>query len=556
MYRRYRPKRKSSGHALPIAAASLTLISLLTWGYFAVGNDIADYFKGKTVVVADASEANGKLNKLMADLFGSRTDLLKLANDRASRMGWIQDANTRKRLTWVLVSRLIDEEEWQTAKPIVPEIEDIAPLEGLDRIAALACKKEDYEFQRKMEEKLQEKLSHSDAPVDTLPLLINSVRRYVEKCEDKNKVYQALDKFRREQIKQRLVGDKNLVIQAAELMITYGPQDMHQEANNLLEAAHWPDCLATGKRKLEDASGALQNDKCPHEQLRAIHSSLLTALRCLLKEPDNEKLLPECYSKLGDVCYRLGEYDECVQNLTLSDAFARGYGVSEDRLNAQKLKHTRMRARANEARGAITEAIVDYRYLLEHETEPDKIFKSLTFLAEQAQGEDRIELLIRCKEMMQATPALAKDCKWTLADIAKEIADFYIAAEKYEDALPWVRESLAIVESSHTKPDSGIDLSDGLVLRARLKLALLERKTEKHDEQALERIKLVVRVIETMDKEDKETRAKLEEADPKLYKDAVREFARTYLIMGGKYNEKLARGVIKKIKESLPSKVR
>ena len=66
----------------------------------------------------------------------------------------------------------------------------------------------------------------------------------------------------------------------------------------------------------------------------------------------------------------------------------------------------------------------------------------------------------------------------------------------------------------------------------------------------------MVRAIETMDKEDKETRAKLEEADPKLYKDAVREFARTYLVMGGKYNEKLAREVIRKIKESLPAKVR
>ena len=78
MYRRYKPKRKNSGHALPIAAVSLTLITLLIWGYFAVGDDIADYFKGKTVVVADASEANGKMDSLMADLFGSRQQLLVL----------------------------------------------------------------------------------------------------------------------------------------------------------------------------------------------------------------------------------------------------------------------------------------------------------------------------------------------------------------------------------------------------------------------------------------------------------------------------------------------
>jgi hypothetical protein len=110
-----------------------------------------------------------------------------------------------------------------------------------------------------------------------------------------------------------------------------------------------------------------------------------------------------------------------------------------------------------------------------------------------------------------------------------------------------VKESVAIDEETYP------DLTDGKVLRARMNLALIERKTEKNDEQAVERLKRVVRTINEM---DEATRAKLNENDPKLYADASREFARTYLIMGGKYNEKLARDIVKKIKEPLPAKTR
>lgn len=557
MYRRYRPKRKNSGHALPIAAVSLTLITLLIWGYFAVGNDIADYFKGKTVVVADASEANGKMNSLMADLFGSRQQLLELAEKRHSRFGWIENATTRQQLTWTLVSRLVDEGEWNTAKPIVPEVASIIPLDGLERIAIFLQKKGETVDQVVIEEMLQKRISDETVNAETLPLLVGSVSRYAVACSDKNKVYSALDSFRRIEVKTLLKGRPDLVVQVATLMLNHGTEDMDTEASNLLDEAGCPDCPASAELQLKQAERALENKKCSNELLNRIHATLNKVQAILLLYPDTKKLLPKCYSKLGEVCFRLGKYDDCVKYLTLSDAFARGYGISEDQLSAQQLEHTRTRAQANAARGAIAEAVVDYRYLLEHETDQAAIFKSLTFIAEHSQGEERISLLMRCREMLLATPELAKHCPWSLADITKEIADFYIAADKYEEALPWVRETLTMVEAAHTNETDGkIDLSDGLVLRARLSLALLERKTEKRDEQALERIKLVVRAIETMDKEDKEARAKLEEADPKLYKDAVREFARTYLVMGGKYNEKLAREVIKKIKESLPSKVR
>ncbi len=553
MYRRYRPKRKNTSHALPIAAVSLTLISLLTWGYFAVGDDIVSHFKGKTIVVADDTEANANLDRLLTDLSGDRASLLRLAEDRTLRMGWIKSEETRRRFLWVLASRLVDEGEWATVKPIVPEVEGIAPIEGLDRIAALAQEKSDFDFQLKLEKQLQNRLVNE--PAETTALLLNSIRRYVETCEQmdkKNEAYQAMDILRREQVNARLKGKPELAVEAAALKLRCAEvsgalQAEWDEVRNLLEGAGWPDCPATGKLLLNEAARSLQNPARRKEELQAIQANLLKALDSMLKFPDTDRRLPECYTMLGDVCFRLSQYDQCVQYLTLSDAFARGYGIKDQALQEMELKHTRMRARANEARGAIAEAVVDYRYLLEHETEQTAVFKSLSFLAEHSQAEERIALLKRCREMMKENEALMKDSKWSFADIAKEIADYYVAAENYTEAIQWVKESVAIEETAHP------DLTDGKALRARMNLALIERKTEKNDNQAVERLKLVVRAIEQM---DEESRAKLDEADPKLYPDAVREFARTYVVMGGKYNEKVARQVIKKIKEPLPTKLR
>ncbi len=553
MYRRYRPKRKNTSHALPIAAVSLTLISLLTWGYFAVGDDIVSHFKGKTIVVADDTEANANLDRLLTDLSGDRSSLLRLAEDRTVRMGWIKSEETRRRFLWVLASRLVDEGEWATVKPIVPEVEGIAPIEGLDRIAALAQEKSDFDFQLKLEKQLQNRLVNE--PAETTALLLNSIRRYVETCEQmdkKNEAYQAMDILRREQVNARLKGKPELAVEAAALKLRCAEvsgalQAEWDEVRNLLEGSGWPDCPATGKLLLNEAARSLQNPARRKEELQAIQANLLKALDSMLKFPDTDRRLPECYTMLGDVCFRLSQFDQCVQYLTLSDAFARGYGIKDQALQEMELKHTRMRARANEARGAIAEAVVDYRYLLEHETEQPAVFKSLSFLAEHAQAEERIALLKRCREMMKENEALMKDSKWSFADIAKEIADYYVAAENYTEAIQWVKESVAIEETAHP------DLTDGKALRARMNLALIERKTEKHDNQAVERLKLVVRAIEQM---DEESRAKLDEADPKLYADAVREFARTYVVMGGKYNEKVARQVIKKIKEPLPTKLR
>ena len=131
-----------------------------------------------------------------------------------------------------------------------------------------------------------------------------------------------------------------------------------------------------------------------------------------------------------------------------------------------------------------------------------------------------------------------------MGDIASSIAAYYVEQKDYSNAIKWVTESVALVQEAHP------DLTDGKLLRARMELALIERKTGKNDWGAVVRLRDVVRAIEGMSEEE---RARLDAADSTLYKTAVREFARTYLFTG---DTKLAKQVIRKIKESLPEKVR
>ncbi len=144
---------------------------------------------------------------------------------------------------------------------------------------------------------------------------------------------------------------------------------------------------------------------------------------------------------------------------------------------------------------------------------------------------------------------LSRDEKLALTDvmdragIARELAKYYTDKQDYENAIRWVGECLGMTEAAHP------DLTDGKTLRARLEHALILRKAQR-DSVAVRQLRDVVRAMEQMAPEERE---KLDAADKALYKDAVREFSRTYLIMGDK---QLARDVIKKIRESLPEKVR
>ncbi len=546
MYRRYKPRRPNSSHAIPLTAIGLTVSALLLWGLYAKGDDILDFFRGKTIIVADNSEANANLDNLMGDLAGDKPRLLELAETEKTRLGWVSNVTTRRQFRYFLVCRLIDMGQWHEAKSILPEVETLAPVEGLERIAVAALEHEDYDLQLRLDRELQDQAVQS--PEHTA-LLLRSIRRTAETCLRMNNKDEAASVIRSRlgtpTVFARL-SSPELAAEAASLLmlcadISEVKEPVLQMVRNTLEQARWPLCPATSRLMLEEVSNTLRdNQNLSQHALREIEAKLLHCRDAMLAYPDKEHRLPRCYMMLGELRYRLGNYEGCAQALTLAAAFAEGYGEMTPEL---QLTLCRVRARANEARGAEDEAKRDYRYLLERETDAREIFRCLTFLATHSEGEERIELLTRCWDMLSRDEKLALTDVMDRAGIARELAKFYTERQDYENAIRWVGECLKMTETAHP------DLTDGKVLRARMEHALILRKAQK-DSTAVRQLRDVVRAMEQMADEERE---KLDEADKKLYKDAVREFSRTYLLMGEK---QLAKDVIKKIRESVPEKVR
>lgn len=546
MYRRYKPRRKSSSLALPMTAIGLTAAALLLWGIFSKGEDIIRFFKGQTIVVHDNSEANERLDRLMADLSGDKARLLELAADSKVRLGWVKNENTNRQFRWFLLSRLVDKGLWDEAVALLPEVESKVPLEGLDRLAEAALAHNDHALQLRLDRQLQEQAI--DMPAQTA-LLLRSIRRTAETSMMMNRNDDAIHAISRLDMPDVLVRlkDPALAAEAASLQLmradaSEAKDPVLQMVRNILEKAGWPLCPATSRLMLEEVANTLRdNQNMAAPSLKEVEAKLLRCRDSMLEYPDRQHRLPQCYTMLGELRYRLGDYDGCAQALTLAGAFAEGYGEMTPELQMQLC---RVRARANEARGAVGEAMNDYRFLLEHETDPVEIFRSLTFLATHSEGAEKIALLTRCWDMIKRDAGLAKSNAGDRARIAKEVADYYVANKDYTNAIRWVTESTRIVEENNP------DLTNGKTLRARMELALIERKTGKNDGTAVRRLRDVVRAIESMDEAD---RAKLDAADASLYRTAVREFARTYLVAGDK---DMARQVIKKIRENVPEKVR
>ncbi len=546
MYRRYKPRRKSSSLALPMTALGLTATALLLWGIFSKGEDIIRFFKGQTIVVHDNSEANDRLDRLMADLSGDKSRLLELAADAKVRLGWVKNENTSRQFRWFLLSRLVDKGLWEEAVALLPEVESKVPLEGLDRLAEAALAHNDHALQLRLDRQLQEQVI--GMPAQTA-LLLRSIRRTAETSMMMNRNDDAIHAISRLDMPDVLVRlkDPALAAEAASLQLmradaSEAREPVLQMVRNILEKAGWPLCPATSRLMLEEVADTLRdNQNMAAPSLKEVEAKLLRCRDSMLEYPDRQHRLPQCYTMLGELRYRLGDYEGCVQALTLAGAFAEGYGEMTPEL---QMKLCRVRARANEARGAVGEAMNDYRYLLEHESDPVEVFRSLTFLATHSEGAEKIALLTRCWDMIKKDAGLAKSNAGDRARIAKEVADYYVANKDYANAIRWVTESTRMVEE--TNPD----LTNGKALRARLELALIERKTGKNDGTAVRRLRDVVRAIESMEEAD---RAKLDAADASLYRTAVREFARTYLVAGDKG---MAKQVIKKIRENIPEKVR
>ena len=545
MNRRYRPPRKKSNHTLPLAAAGLTVGALLLWGLFAKGQDIITFFKGQTVIVASNEEANQNLERLLGDLAGDKARLLELAENSRSRLGWIKNADTQRQFRWILLSRLVDKGQWAEAVRILPEVESLAPVEGLDRLAVAATEHGDFELQLRLDRELQDKLMNSPEHTE---LLLRSIRRTAETCirmQRNDEAVKAIARLDAPGVLVRLVSPE-LAAEAAALQMMRASvcavkDPVLQMTRNILEQAKWPLCPATSQLMLEEVTSALRdNPNLPQHTLKEIEEKLLRCRDAMLEYPDKEHRLPQCYLLLGELRHRLGNHEGCAQALSLAAAFAEGYGEMTPELLT---RIARIRSRANEVRGNTQEAVRDYRYLLDHEKDPAEIMRVLTYLATHTDGEEKIALLSRSWEMMLQNPALVKKDSDFRSRIAHELADYYTQKQEYNNALKWVQECTRMVEEVNP------DLTTGKTLRARLNLALAQRKAQQ-DIVCFRTLRSIQSSIDQMSEEDKE---RLEKAEQGLYRTTMRELSRTCLLLGDKTT---AKAFARKIREDLPEKVR
>ncbi len=548
MIRRYRPRRKNTGHRIPLAAIGLTITALILGVVYIKGDDIVNHFKGQTHLVYDNKEANENLELLLAELSGDKSKLLDLVNNRKSRLAWIKSDDTRRRFLWFLLTRLVDNGLWTEAKALLPEVESLAPTEGLERLAVAARERQDYDLQLRLDSRLLDQIT--DDPART-PMLLRSVRRSAETyllMKNPDAAVKVIARLDRPGVMAR-ISTPELAAEAAALQMMRAEASTVKEpvlqiVRNILEKGKWPLCPATSSLMIEEVSNALRdNPNLAAPSLREIEAKLLRCRDSMLEYPDREHRLPRCYMMLGELRYRLGEYEGCSQALSLAEAFADGYGEMTPEL---KLQICRTRSRSDEARGAVPDAMADCRYLVEHETDQEEVLRCLSYLAANSQGADKIELLTRCWDMMEKDESLARKNADFKASIANELAAYYRTEEDYPNAIKWVSATTDIITAAHP------DVTDGKAYRARLELALINRKADTRpcDTQAARLLKKLMVDIEALSEEDRE---KLDAADKDLYRTVVREYARTCLLRGESYYAKQA---VKKIKEGLPEKRR
>ncbi len=530
---------------MPLVAVGLTVGALALWGLFAKGQDIIHFFKGETLIVHSNEEANANLTQLLADLSGDKARLLELAENSRARLGWIKNADTQRQFRWFLMGRLIDKGLWQEAVRILPEVESLAPVEGLERLAVAAVEHGDYELQLRLDRNLQDKLVNS--PENTA-LLLRSIRRSAETCirmQHHDEAVKAISRLDSPQVLARL-RDPDLAAEAASLQMMRADvcavkDPVLQMTRNILEQAKWPICPATSQLMIEEVTSALtDNPNLPQTALKEIEAKLMRCLEAMLAYPDKEQRLPHCYLLLGELRSRLGNHEGCAQALTLAAAFAEGYGKMNQEM---QIRIAGIRSRANEACGNVQEAIRDYRYLLDFEKDPAELMRIQVYLAEHAEGEEKIQLLTRCWDLMQQHPEIAKKNSDFQTRTATELANYYSGLQDYTNALKWIQECTRMVEEGNT------DLTNGKTLRARVNLALAQRKT-RQDLTCLRTLLAVQKSIEQMSNEDKN---RLEQAEPGLYRTTMRELSRTSLLMGDKSS---ARVFARKIREGLPDKIR
>lgn len=544
MYRRYHPRR-TRPLTFTRLVAGVTVGGLLLWFVVSKGGQVVDFFRGSHVVVASNEEANARLSALMADLGGDKARLLDLAMHEQERLGWIADPLARTRVRTIMVARLVDLGQWEEAAKLIPSIMGSLSAEELDRLAAAADRHKDFARGQSLDRRLQQLLLSGTENTD---MLLRSLRRSAESCIAANKQDEAvkiISQLDAPGVLARL-SSPDLAAEAAALqMVRAGVSEVQepvlQLVRNILESAKWPACPVAAHLMLDEVNNTLRdNPGLSATALKEIEDKLLRCRSLMMEFPDKEHRMADCYALLGEVRNRLGDYDGCSQALSLASAFAESQGVLTPEM---ELKLHRVRTHANETSGDEESAVRDHKWLLDHETDPAQVFRSLAYLTDHCEGSERAKMLERCWSFLDANPRIAQANPEVRPKVAETLIDYYKAKGDYTDAIKWLRVNRDLVEAANP------DITNGLSLKAKYDLALAMRKA-KQDTSASAALYQICESIENM---DADAREKLNAAAPRLYKDAVREYARTRYIMG---DTARAKSWAKKIDEGLPDKER
>ena len=544
MYSRFRPTRKNN-YMLPKLAIGLIIVSLLLWVLMTRNGSDDGTSQGGQDTNASSYEANGTLTRLLDDLCGDKAHLLELADNFQTRTGWIGNQDTQQQLRALLVSRLVDNDLWAEAAKMIPGILNVVSVGTLDRLADAANAHKDFELEQKIDRRLQEVLLKS--PADT-PLLLSSIRRAAEACiaaghhDEAIKIISVLDG----PAVMTRINTQTLAAEAADLQmlrasVSEVKEPVLQQARNILDKAKWPSCPAASRLMLDEVANTLRdNPNLKGPALKELEAKLLRCRSLMMEFPDPDHRMPECYRLLSDLRTRLRDFDGSTKALELAAAFMESYGELSPQM---ELELYRVRSKA--ALAAHNEEKLEecYRWLMEHETDPAGTFTAMAYLIDHTEGEERAKLLERTWTFLDANPRIAQANGTARAKVAQALVEHYAAQEEYAKAIKWLRINRDLAEAANP------DLTNGVALKAKYDLALMLRKA-KQDGSASAAFYQICEVIEKMSEEQ---RTKLDAAAPRLYKDSVREYARTRYLMG---DTARARAWCKKIKEGLPDKPR
>ena len=547
LYRSPRTRRKTNSHTLPVFAVIVTILVLLAGlGYMFKNKIIAMMEPPAPIIEYSDAEANDKLETLLSDLSGDRIKLLELAKDFRTRIGWIKNPVTRKRFSWILMERLIEQGEWNEAKSIITEVQDIATMEQLDRIASTALKNNDLELQMELDRRL---LALSLNSPEKTELLLGGIRRTVAssiRLQREDEAVKAVARLDIPAVLARLTKPEEAA-EAAELMmmrakVSEVKAPVLQKIRNILQQAKWPACPATAYLIMEEVSQTLRDSSnLSTATLREVEEKLERSRDALFAMADVDHQLPICYTTLGELRYRMGDYEACANDLSLAAAFAEGYGEMTPEL---RVRLARVRSRALEAKGDLEAALVECRYLADHDSDASERLRCLILLAAQAQDEEKVKRLTDCWSLLSEDAELARANSENRLRIAKELSAYYAQKDDATNAARWMRAMLSLVQESNP------DLTDGKVLETRYELGLVQRKA-KNDDAAIVHFRNAATAIEEMSEAQ---RASLDSRDAELYKKIVREWARTHVL---KNETRRAREIMRKIgATSLPDKVR